>query len=146
MRKLFAAAALALFLPAAPLPLAAQDAAPPPPAAEQQDIATAAAEISAEVEDDRGFITRFLERNLSGAGRQVVLRGFQGALSSRATFEELTIADDEGVWITLRNGAIQWDRSALFARRIQIRELSAAEILLPRLPGGSDGQIGRAHV
>ena len=144
MRKLFAAAALALFLPVAPLPLAAQDAAPPPPAAEQpadQDIAAAAAEISAEVEDDRGFITRFLERNLSGAGRQVVIRGFQGALSSRATFEELTIADDKGVWITLRNGAIQWDRSALFARRIQIRELSASEILLPRLPGdqGDDG-------
>ena len=145
MRKLFAAAALALFLPAAPLPLAAQDAAPPPPAAEQQDIATAAAEISAEVEDDRGFITRFLERNLSGAGRQVVLRGFQGALSSRATFEELTIADDDGVWITLRNGAIQWDRSALFARRIQIRELSAAEILLPRLPGGGDGPTPEAR-
>lgn len=146
MRRLFATAALALFLPAAPLPLAAQDGAAPAPTEQpatkpsggKQDLATAAAEISAEVEDDRGFITRFLERNLSGAGRQVVIHGFQGALSSRATFDELTIADDDGVWITLRNGAIQWDRSALFARRIQIRELSASEILLPRLPGGGD--------
>ena len=101
-----------------------------------RDIAADAAALSAEVEDDRGFITRFLERNLSGAGRQVVLTGFRGALSSRATFEELTIADAEGVWITLRNGAIQWNRSALFAGRIEIQELSAAEIILPRLPKG----------
>ncbi|MFC0810943.1 translocation/assembly module TamB domain-containing protein [Paracoccus panacisoli] len=146
LRRLTPALA-ALVLLAAPLPpAAAQDAAPPPaeapaPAASaaDQDMAASAAEISAEVEDDRGFITRFLERNLSGAGRQVVIRGFQGALSSRATFTEMTIADAEGVWITLRNGAIQWDRSALFGRRIEINELSAQEILLPRLPGGGEG-------
>lgn len=65
-----------------------------------------AAEISQQVDDDKGFITRLLERNLSGAGRQVVLNGFEGALSSRATFSELTIADEEGVWLTIRDGAI----------------------------------------
>ncbi|MBB1498532.1 translocation/assembly module TamB domain-containing protein [Paracoccus sp. MC1862] len=135
MKKLLAAVAFALLLPLSPV--AAQD--PPAPApAETGDIATDAAAISAEVEDDRGFITRFLERNLSDAGRQVEIRGFQGALSSRATFEELTIADDEGVWITIRNGAIQWNRSALFARRIDIQELSAGEIIIPRLPGGGE--------
>lgn len=146
LRRLTPALA-ALVLLAAPLPSAlAQDAAPPPaeapapaPGAADQDVAASAAEISAEVEDDRGFITRFLERNLSGAGRQVVIRGFQGALSSRATFTEMTIADAEGVWITLKSGAIQWDRSALFGRRIEINELSAQEILLPRLPGGGEG-------
>ncbi|ARJ69084.1 translocation/assembly module TamB domain-containing protein [Paracoccus contaminans] len=137
--------ALPLSLPVAlPGPAIAQDAPVPPPAAAQgtdsgadaagRDIAAAAAALSAE--DDKGFITRFLERNLSGAGRQVIIRGFEGALSSRATFAELTIADADGVWITLRNGAIQWNRSALFARRIEIQELSAEEIVLPRLPAG----------
>lgn len=86
-----------------------------------------AAEISQQVDDDKGFITRLLERNLSGAGRQVVLNGFEGALSSRATFSELTIADEEGVWLTIRDGAIQWNRSALLRGRIEIAELSAAE-------------------
>ncbi|MCQ0969191.1 translocation/assembly module TamB domain-containing protein (plasmid) [Paracoccus sp. TK19116] len=99
-----------------------------------------AAEISEEVEDDRGFITRLLEENLSGAGRQVTLDGFRGALSSRATFERLTIADDEGVWITLTDGAIQWNRSALLRRRIEIAELSAASIDLPRLPGAGEAE------
>lgn len=97
-----------------------------------------AAEISQQVEDDRGFITRFLEEKLSDSGRQVVIEGFRGALSSRATFDRMTIADDEGVWITLENGAMQWSRTALLARRIEINELSAERIILPRLPGGGD--------
>ncbi|WP_410219517.1 translocation/assembly module TamB domain-containing protein [Paracoccus sp. (in: a-proteobacteria)] len=104
-------------------------------------LAQSAAELSQEIEDDRGFLTGLLERNLSGAGRQVVIDGFQGALSSRATFDEIRIADDEGVWLTLRNGAIQWNRSALLRRRIEIAELSAAEILLPRVPQGQEGAV-----
>lgn len=151
MKKLLAAVTFALLLPFGPV--GAQDIPPAPPAlaeaedsAVDRDIADETAELSAEVEDDQGFITRFLERNLSGAGREVQIRGFQGALSSRATFTELTIADDEGVWITIRNGAIQWNRSALFARRIDIQELSAEEIILPRLPeGGESGPTPEAR-
>lgn len=97
-------------------------------------MAQSAAEISQQESDDRGFLTRLLERNLSGAGRSVVIEGFDGALSSRATFRRITIADDEGVWLTLNDGAIQWTRSALLRGRVEIAELSAREILLPRLP------------
>lgn len=94
------------------------------------------AEISRESDDDQGFITRLLQEKLSAAGRQVHISGFEGALSSRATFDEMTIADDDGSWITLRNGAIQWTRSALLLRRVEIQELSAETVILPRLPGG----------
>ena len=52
-------------------------------------------------EDDRDYLTAFLEDSLSDAGRQVTVTGFTGALSSQATIERLTIADDQGVWITL---------------------------------------------
>ena len=81
-------------------------------------LAQSAAELSAEIEDDRGFLTGLLERSLSGAGRTVVIEGFEGALSSRATFSEMRIADEDGIWLTLRDGAIQWNRSALLRRRI----------------------------
>ena len=54
--------------------------------------------------DDREFLTAFLEDNLSGAGRQVTITGFTGALSARATIESLTFADDTGIWLTV-NGA-----------------------------------------
>ncbi|CAM3161399.1 translocation/assembly module TamB domain-containing protein [Paracoccus nototheniae] len=101
-------------------------------------LAQSLTELAAGAEDDRGFLTGLLERNLSGAGRQVVIEGFEGALSSRATFTELRISDDDGAWLTLRNGAIQWNRSALLRRRVEIAELSAETIILPRLPQGED--------
>ncbi len=101
-------------------------------------MAQTAAEISRQESDDRGFLTRLLERNLSGAGREVVIDGFQGALSSRATFRRISIADANGVWLTLNDGAIQWNRSALLRGRIEIAEMSAREILLPRRPLGEE--------
>jgi translocation and assembly module TamB len=68
-------------------------------------------------EDDRGYLTAFLEDNLSGAGRKVTVTGFAGALSSQATIEKLTIADDRGIWLTLDNVVLDWSRSALLSRR-----------------------------
>lgn len=83
---------------------------------------------------DRGFLVGLIEDNLSGAGRVVRIDGFEGALSSRATFDRLTIADEDGVWLTIGGGAIGWNRAALLAGRIEIAEMSAAVIDLPRAP------------
>lgn len=90
-------------------------------------------------DEDRGWLTSMIEDNLSDAGREVRLTGFAGALSSRATFTELSIADSDGVWLTIRNGAMQWNRAALLRGRIEIRELTAAEIDLPRGPAPAPG-------
>ncbi|MFT4011901.1 MAG: translocation/assembly module TamB domain-containing protein [Paracoccus sp. (in: a-proteobacteria)] len=117
---------------AAMLPILAPVATPDPAQAQEASIV----DIAREAPDDKGFITRLLQEKLSGAGRQVTIDGFQGALSSRATFTRMTIADDQGVWITLENGAMSWSRSALLSRRVQIDELSAEKVVLPRLPGG----------
>lgn len=96
---------------------------------------TASAQDDAVVtERDRDFLTAFLEDNLSSLGRTVRIEGFRGALSSRATFDALTIADDDGIWLTIRGGAIGWSRSALLSGRVEISEMSAAEIDLPRAP------------
>jgi len=104
-------------------------------------MAQSVTEISEQTDDDKGFLTNLLEKNLSGDGRQVQIDGFEGALSSRATFREIRISDDEGAWLTLKNGAIQWNRSALLRRRVEIAELSAEEILLPRLPQGQESDV-----
>ncbi|PQO24772.1 translocation and assembly module protein TamB [Rhodobacteraceae bacterium WD3A24] len=85
-------------------------------------------------EDDPGFLAGLLQDQLSDAGRDVRIRGFEGALSSRATIESLTVADGEGVWLTLRDIALDWRRSALLSGRLEVNELSAGEILLDRLP------------
>jgi translocation and assembly module TamB len=104
-------------------------------------MAQSVTEISENTDDDKGFLTNLLEKNLSGDGRQVQIDGFEGALSSRATFTEIRILDDDGAWLTLKNGAIQWNRSALLRRRVEIAELSAEEILLPRKPLSQDSDV-----
>ncbi|WP_299378044.1 translocation/assembly module TamB domain-containing protein [uncultured Tateyamaria sp.] len=92
---------------------------------------TAAAQDNSE---DRGFLIGLLERSLGGDGRTVRINGFAGALSSRATIDQITVADTDGVWLTLDGVEIGWNRSALFRGAIEIAELRAARIDLPRLP------------
>ena len=90
-------------------------------------------------EDDRDYLTAFLEDTLSDAGRQVTVTGFAGALSSQATIEQLTIADDQGVWITLNGVVLDWSRSALLSGELNVGELSAKDIIVARLPNSADG-------
>ncbi|WP_138936143.1 translocation/assembly module TamB domain-containing protein [Roseovarius arcticus] len=88
----------------------------------------------AAAQDDRGLLQGFIEDNLSGAGREVRIEGFTGALSSEASLELLTVADADGIWLTLKDVTLDWSRLALLRGRLQVTKLSAGEILLPRLP------------
>ena len=92
----------------------------------------AAAPARPSPEEDQGILAGMLQDLLSGAGREVRIRGFSGALSSRATIQELTIADDQGVWITLHDVVLDWNRAALLDRRVEVNELSAQRITVSR--------------
>ena len=85
-------------------------------------------------ESDEGFLTRLLQDSLSDRGREVRITGFSGALSSRATFQQMTIADADGIWLRISDAALQWNRGALLERRIEISEISAARIEILRAP------------
>ncbi|MEP2640183.1 DUF490 domain-containing protein, partial [Roseobacter sp.] len=89
-------------------------------------------------EDDGGFLTRTIEDLLSGAGREVNIEGFAGALSSEASFDRMTIADDDGIWLTLEDVQLNWSRLALLRGRLEVDRLSAASLTLPRLPQTED--------
>lgn len=89
--------------------------------------------------DDRGLVQRTLEDSLSGDGRTVRVTGFSGALSSEASLEELTVADANGVWLTLRDATLNWQRTALLRGRVEVAELRAGEIILDRLPQSEPG-------
>lgn len=110
MRKLVIIALLAL-----PLPVHAQDA-----------------------QEEPGFVEKFLEDSLSGAGRVVDIQGFAGALSSTATMQAMTIADNDGIWLTLKDVTLNWSRSALLSKRLEISELSATELIVSRRPTPAD--------
>ncbi|MCK0170495.1 translocation/assembly module TamB domain-containing protein [Aliiroseovarius sp. S1123] len=84
--------------------------------------------------DDRGYLQAFLEDNLSDTGREIKIIGFQGAFSSQATVDEITVADGEGIWLSLRGLTLTWTRSALLTGNVKIDALEAEEITLSRRP------------
>ncbi|WP_296425548.1 translocation/assembly module TamB domain-containing protein [Yoonia sp.] len=97
-------------------------------------IAPVAALAQSQEEQDKGYLAQLIEDNLSGAGRQVNIIGFAGALSSEATIDRLTIADTDGVWLTLEGIVLTWSRAALLRGQIDVQELSAARIVVARAP------------
>jgi translocation and assembly module TamB len=91
--------------------------------------------LAAQGEDeDRGFLTGLLESSLGGEGRTVRIDGFAGAFSSTATIDQITIADSDGIWLTLDQVAIGWNRAALLRGAIEITDLTAERIDIPRPP------------
>ena len=85
-------------------------------------------------DDDKDFLTRTIQDALSGAGRTVSIDGFAGALSSTARFDRMTIADSQGVWLTLEDVTLDWTRTALLRGRLEVQSLTAARLDIPRLP------------
>lgn len=88
---------------------------------------------------DRGFIVGLIEDNLNAPGLTVRLDGFEGALSSTATIQSLTVADDDGVWLRLEDVLLDWNRSALLRGRLEVEELSAGLISVTRAPLPPEG-------
>jgi translocation and assembly module TamB len=85
-------------------------------------------------EEDEGFLTRKIQELFSTSGRAVDIVGFEGALSAAASFERMTIADAQGVWLTLEDVVLDWNRAALLRGRLEVTELSAARIDISRAP------------
>ena len=82
-------------------------------------------------EDDQaeksGFI-RFVEDRLSTPERRIALNGLEGALSSDVVIAEITISDDEGVWLRIKNARLNWNQAALLTGRLQVNSLTADSI------------------
>ena len=91
---------------------------------------------------DAGYLAQLLKDSLSDRGRMVEIFGFEGALSSKATIKQLTIADDDGIWITATGLVLDWQRSALLSGELRVREFSAKSITMTRLPEGQPRQPG----
>ncbi|WIV50342.1 translocation/assembly module TamB domain-containing protein [Marivivens sp. LCG002] len=92
------------------------------------------AQDTSQQEADRGYLAGLIENALSGSGRQVIISGFAGALSSKATVERLTIADADGIWLDARGLTLDWNRAALLRGAISVEEFSAAELIVHRAP------------
>jgi translocation and assembly module TamB len=102
-------------------------------------LAAALPRPAAAQDGDSGVLARFLQDRLSAAGREVRVTGFRGALSSLAEIERITVADDEGIWLTLNGVALDWNRAALLRGRVSVNRLTAEEIVVARRPVAAAG-------
>lgn len=89
-------------------------------------------------EESGGLLVDFLQDTLSADSRYIKVTGLSGALSAKATIEQLTIADDDGVWLTINGAVLDWNRLALVRGRFSVNALSAAEIIIDRAPAPVD--------
>ncbi|SFU19922.1 translocation/assembly module TamB domain-containing protein [Sedimentitalea nanhaiensis] len=87
-----------------------------------------------DTEESGGFLVNLLQDNLSGENRYIKVTGLDGALSSRATIQKVTVSDDDGVWLTLSDAVLDWNRLALVRGRFSVNTLSAEEIVILRKP------------
>lgn len=89
----------------------------------------------AQEKESSGLLVSFLEDNLSGEHRHIKVIGLEGAFSSKAIIKQLTVSDDDGVWMTINNAVLDWNRLALVKGKFSVNTLSAEEIILTRPPG-----------
>lgn len=85
-------------------------------------------------DDDPGYLAGLLQDALSGAGRDVRIRGFEGALSSEASIEVLSISDDTGEWFRAENVALNWNRAALLRGIVNVTSFTAERVVVARAP------------
>ncbi|GAA6158784.1 translocation/assembly module TamB domain-containing protein [Ruegeria sp. HU-ET01832] len=93
--------------------------------------------LAAQEDSGGSMLENFLQDTLSGDNQNVTVKGLQGALSARATIEEITVADDEGVWLTIKDAQLDWNRLALIRGRFSVNALTAQEIDIARAPGAT---------
>ena len=95
-------------------------------------------------EAEKSAFLSYVENQLSTPSRQIRFTGLNGALSSSVSVDRITIADEDGVWLTVTDANLVWTRSALLRGRLEIDELSAASIDFPRPPKPEAGAPARA--
>ena len=79
-------------------------------------------------EEQKDFLTNFVQDRLSTPERQIRLSNIEGALGSDVSIREITISDAEGVWLRVNNASLNWNQGALFGGRLEVNSLKADSI------------------
>ncbi|MDB5614482.1 MAG: translocation/assembly module TamB [Devosia sp.] len=90
-----------------------------------QDVAEV---LTMDNEEQKGWLTNFVQDRLSTPERQIRLSNIDGALGSNVSIREITISDAEGVWLRVNNAALTWNQGALLLGRLDVQSLKADSI------------------
>ncbi|WDR04170.1 hypothetical protein PSQ19_09340 [Devosia algicola] len=83
-------------------------------------------------DQQKDWLTSFVQDKLSTPERKIELSNIDGALGSDVSIREITISDAEGVWLRVNNARLTWNQAALFLGRLEIKSLTADSIDYPR--------------
>ncbi|MET3924282.1 translocation/assembly module TamB domain-containing protein [Devosia sp. 2618] len=79
-------------------------------------------------EEQKDWLTSFVQDRLSTPERQIRLSNIDGILGSDVSIRQITISDEEGVWLRINNATLNWNQAALFLGRLEVRSLKADSI------------------
>jgi translocation and assembly module TamB len=96
-------------------------------------------------QSDQSTLASLLSRVLSTPANRVRIGAVDGALSSNAVIRDVTIADEDGVWLRLDRASIVWSRTALLRGRLHINELVADRLDYIRPPAADRERPSRAE-
>lgn len=97
-------------------------------------LAAAPAAAQDNAEESGGLLVGFLEDTLSGDSRYISVTGLEGAFSSQARIKKITVADEEGIWLTVEDAELDWNRLELLRGRFSVNQLTAGRIAVERAP------------
>lgn len=98
-------------------------------------LALAGAVGFAHTDTGRAWLADVVSRQLSPPGEgEVRLSGLSGSLFKAWRLESLTIADGEGVWLTVADLEMRWRPWSLTGARLEVDRLSAAVVDVERIP------------
>jgi translocation and assembly module TamB len=89
-------------------------------------------------EEQKDWLTTLVQDRLSTPERQIRLSNIEGVLGSNVQIDEITIADDEGVWLRVNNAQLNWNQAALLLGRLEVETLAADSIEYLRNPNPSE--------
>ncbi|UJW87165.1 translocation/assembly module TamB domain-containing protein [Devosia sp. SL43] len=79
-------------------------------------------------EEQKDWLTNFVQDRLSTPERQIRLSNIDGVLGSDVSVREITISDTEGVWLRVNNAQLSWNQAALFLGKLDVRSIKADSI------------------
>src|SRR5690606_37431587 len=71
--------------------------------------------------EQKDWLTSFVEGQLSTPERQIRLSNIDGILGSDVSVREITISEQEGVWLRVNNASLNWNQGALFTGKLEVR-------------------------
>lgn len=84
--------------------------------------------------DDKGLLANLISRALSTPAAQISIGDVSGVLTSDVTVSDVSIADQDGVWLKLDKVRLVWRRTALLAGRLEIDRLDVGRLAVHRKP------------